>query len=100
MEKNYRSTSVASKILGLKPTTIGYRLSSTNFPNYMRLSDSKAKTQIRKDGYSPITVSVDNKIYKSIYQASKILKMSRTTIKARIKSDDFPNYKLVEEDTE
>lgn len=40
----YKSTAEASKKLGIKPTTIGYRLDTDTFPNYIRLYTKRQTT--------------------------------------------------------
>jgi group I intron endonuclease len=89
----YGSAAEASRVLGCKQTAIMYRLDSPNFPNYKRL-DSKTNRK-RKSRNKPIKCEIDGLIYDSLAIASQCLGLSKTCIRRRLLSDNFPNCKII-----
>ncbi len=84
----YTSIAEASKQLNLKYSTLVNRLESDNFPNYHLLKKDNKKKNIKKIG-----IIIDNINYDSLKEASLILRINQSTIRWRIKSLNFPNYK-------
>jgi DNA-binding Lrp family transcriptional regulator len=85
----YSSLTECSVLLGINTTTVNYRLRSNGFPNYYYLEDVEF---VPREKINKRQLMVDGIQYKSIYEASKILGISRTTIRKRMKSEDYPSY--------
>lgn len=93
----YSSLTEASEKLELKYGTIQKRLANPNFINYNYVSGKIAKP--RKDTVKGLSfrnkaVIIDGVIYESAIKASKILNLKGDTVKYRISSDNFSNYKF------
>lgn len=85
----YNSSKEYSDLSGIATTVINYRLRSNGFPSYKYLDEVEfiaRKPIIRK------SVLVDGVKYKSIYDASKQLGISRATLRNRIKDINYPSY--------
>lgn len=87
----YRSQSEACRELGIKTTTLNYRLNSDNYPTYERLAPKNDYE--RRQDYSKqyCKVSIDGYEYPSIKIASEKTGIPASTIARWSKSDNHPN---------
>lgn len=93
---SYSSLTEASSLTGLNKTTIAWRLDSINFPQYKRLTEkrivSKQATNKKK------AFVADGIRFESITQASEHLGVSKYCVSNRIRSTNFPEWYLVDEE--
>lgn len=94
----YISIKVASEITGVSYNTIQRRLVNENFQNYQYLDDKERKP-LKKSPKSGLNfrntpVVIDEVLYDSALAASKILNMKVDTVKYRIASENFKNYRF------
>lgn len=101
----YNSISEASKKLNIDRKIISYRLKSSHFKNYLFQDDDfniKYNKYIDVDPHlsKKERISIDNKIYESITDATKELNKTHDYINWRLNSKSYPNWiyldKLVE----
>lgn len=90
----YPSAAEYSRKTGVGRSTIHYRLVSSSFPNYQYADSSRTRKVTRKKRES-VVVEIDGIIYKSIYNASSILGISRTTIRKRALDENYPKYRII-----
>lgn len=90
--KVYSSQSKAAKILGIKITTLSYRLDSKNWPSYERMVPKNPP-----EWYTPHSkttpIEVDSIRYESIKGAAEALGIAKNTVINRLNSDKFPSYR-------
>lgn len=94
----YISIKVASEITGVSYNTIQRRLVNENFQNYQYL-DNKERKSLKKSPKNGLSfrntpVIIDDVLYDSAMAASKILNMKVDTVKYRIASENFKNYRF------
>lgn len=91
----YNSIKECCEITGIKLTTIGFRLISPNFPNYLYSDDSlnikNGKYSI-KDDLKKIKISINGIEYNSITEAAKELNMCNDSISMRLKSASYKDW--------
>ncbi len=92
----YSSLSEASSLLNLKVTTISWRLDSSNFPTYKRLSEKK-NVQRQATNKKKAFIA-EGQRFESIANAAKHFNVSKYCISNRIKSKNFPSWYLVDEE--
>lgn len=97
----YNSISEASKQLNLDRSLIRFRLKSSNFKNYLYKDDDlniKYNKYIDIDPYlsKKERISIDNKIYESITDATKELNKSHDYINWRLNSKSYPNWSYLD----
>ena len=91
----YNSIKECCEITGIKTTTIGFRLISTNFPNYLYSDDAlnmkNGKYSI-KDDFKKIKISINGVKYNSITDAAKELNMCNDSVSMRLKSASYKDW--------
>lgn len=87
----YESQIEACEVLGIKHTTLGYRLDSDNWEEWKRSVPKNNTT--RTTVPNTIKVEIDGVIYDSINHAIEALPLSRGTVFSRLNSEKFPKYK-------
>lgn len=95
--ENYNSIKEASEFLDIKYNTIQKRLANPNFSNYQYLNGKITKKEVSpKKGltFKNTPVIIDEVEYSSALEASKILAIKLDTVKYRIASESFKNYKF------
>lgn len=94
----YDSIKIASELTGIKYNAIQRNLRNPNLENYsyVNTKEIKPKKDSIKKGLSfkNTPVIIDNIEYNSAYIASKILDIKADTVKYRIASPNFTNYKF------
>ncbi len=85
----YPSVAEAARQLNLKHSTLVNRIESENFPEYQLLKEDK----INKDNRVRTPLIIDDITYVSLKDASLKLKINQSTIRVRVKSKNFPNYR-------
>lgn len=89
----YPSAIEASRQLGIKPTTVHYRLDSDSYPSYIRLvpKEKKPWATYRNKKIPVVIMGVE---YESIAEAARQLGCSPTKIRKRLEFDD--DYSFVD----
>jgi len=91
----YNSIKECCEITGIKPTTIGFRLISPTFPNYLYLDDViniKNGKYTTKEDTKKIKISINGIEYNSITEAAKELNMCNDSVSMRLKSASYKDW--------
>jgi len=88
----YTSHKEASTALGINATTLGYRLDSDNYPEYIRLAPKSTLAKKKKPTNKTCKVEINGVEYPSIKEASESLGVGKSTVTARLNNSNFPNY--------
>lgn len=93
----YNSIAEGSKALGIKVTTLCFRLKSEYKHNYLYLDENgnAISKNIREWKHSAKKIMVDGIVYNSIYQYAKSSGVSSTWVKHRLNSDKYPNFEYI-----
>lgn len=91
--KYYASQLSAADANDVDIATLKQRCKSFSFPTWQCESIPKIASRDGRPGL--IKIEIAGTEYRSVNQASKILKISRPTIKRRLKSDEWPEYKIL-----
>ena len=83
----YGSISEAAKALGVYPSSVQFRLRSSNFPNYT----SKHQTKVKRKMVST-SCTIKGVEYVSVADVARKLKIKASTISNRLRSFNFPDY--------
>jgi len=89
----YKSQSAAARAHNIDVNTAKKRFKSLSFPNWKCESIQKQESKDGRRGI--IHVQIDGEVFRSISAASKKLDESRATIKKKIESTDYANYKYL-----
>ena len=88
----YDSITEFSKVSGINVTTVWFRLSSPYYDyRYADYPDKEIKGQ-ENNPKAKISIIINGNVYESILEASKVLNISRRTIRSRLNDKDFPNF--------
>jgi len=88
----FESQSAAARHHGIDINTLKKRCRSLSFPNWLCKGIGKEET---KDGrLGLVAIRINHVDYRSVSEASRILGLSRPTIKARVESGEWTNYVL------
>jgi hypothetical protein len=91
----YNSIKECCLITGIKPTTIGFRLISPNFPNYLYSDDAlnmKNDKYAIKDDIKKIKICINGIKYNSITEAANELNMCNDSVSMRLKSASYKDW--------
>jgi len=99
----YNSIKECCEITGIKITTIGFRLISNNFPNYLYSDDIlnvKNGKYIIKEDSKKERISINDVIYNSITEAATKLNKTHDYITWRLNSKSYTNWFYLNKDIE
>ena len=90
--KRYSSLNKAAQKLNESKTNLIRKCLNKNNLNYQFIEQ---KSTLKYKFRNPTSCIIDNIVYTSLNQAAKAVNINHSTIKYRILSDKFPNYKYV-----
>lgn len=90
----YSSNIEASRLLGIKPTTLLYRINSEHFPNYIKLVEKSIRTTNSVAAYK---CQVGEVQYESIAKAAVAHSISTHSMRNRMYSQNFPDHFIIKE---
>ena len=90
----YSSGMEASKLLGIKPTTLLYRINSEHYPNYIRLVERSIRATNITAAYK---CQVGDVLYESIAKAAIAHNISTHSMRNRMYSKNFPDHFIIKE---
>lgn len=90
----YSSNIEASRLLGIKPTTLLYRINSEHFPNYIRLVEKSIR---KTNSVAAYKCQVGEVQYESIAKAAVAHSISTHSMRNRMYSQNFPDHFIIKE---
>lgn len=96
-KQKYNSLMEAERAIGIKHATLAARAASSNYPDVIIEGIVKQQRSERM-GKIAVSVTIDDKYYKTLSDASRSLNIDINTVKTRCRSLSFPNYNSTDPD--
>lgn len=91
----YSSITEYANKFNIGKTTVVHRLRSPNFENYTYKNNQNVSNKGKTRSNVKKPVIIDNILYDSLNEAVETIGRSKSYIKFRLNSEDFPNYKYI-----